>query len=62
MKRVYKDSDITIARENSGKNKNPDVVPADVNRVHLMTVIPNRNDYISAVFVHVCISLTLEKQ
>ena len=56
MKRVYKDSDLTIARENSGKNQNPNVIPADNNRVRLLTVVPERNDYINAVFIHVCIT------
>ena len=54
MKRVYKDCDFVAARDNIRKNRNPDVVPADINRVRLMTVVPGRNDYINAVFQHVC--------
>ena len=55
MKHVNKESDITVARENSGKNRNCDVVPANANRVRLITVVSDRNDYINAVFLHVCI-------
>ena len=54
MKHIYKDSDFTAARDNVRKNRNPEVIPADVNRVRLMTVVPDRNDYINAVFQHVC--------
>ena len=53
MKHVFKNEELIDARENSGKNRNPTVVPADVNRVRLMTVVPDRNDYINAVFLHV---------
>ena len=55
MNRVYKASNFTDARneENSSKNRNPDVVPTNGNRVRLMTVVPNRNDYINAVFLDV---------
>ena len=58
MKCVYKkESDFTAAqaKENSEKNRNPEVVPADVNRLRLMTVVHDRNDYINAVFINVCI-------
>ena len=55
MKHVNKESDITVARENSGKNRNCDVVPSDANRVCLITVVSDRNDNINAVFLHVCI-------
>ena len=54
MKRIYKECDYTAARENVRKNRNPEVVPADVNRVRLMTVVPDRNDYINAIFQNVC--------
>ena len=54
MKRIYKECDFTAARDNMRKNRNPEVVPADVNRVRLMTVVPDRNDYINAVFQNVC--------
>ena len=55
MKRVYKASNFTDARneENLAKNRNPDVVPTNANRVRLMTLIPSRNDYINAVFLDV---------
>ena len=53
MKRVYKESELTAARGNSGKNRKPNIVAADANRVRLMTVVPDRNDYINAVFLHV---------
>ena len=54
MKHIYKETDFAAARNNIGKNRNPDVVPADIHRVRLMTVVPDRNDYINAVFQHVC--------
>ena len=53
MKHINKESELTAARKNSGKNRNPDIVPSDINRVFLMTAVPNRNDYINAVFLHV---------
>ena len=55
MKHVNKLNDITVARENSVKNRNCDLVPANANRVRLITVVSDRNDYINAVFLHVCI-------
>ena len=54
MKHIYKDTDFAAARNNMRKNRNPGVVPADVNRVRLITLVPDRNDYINAVFQHVC--------
>ena len=56
MKHINKESELTAARKNSGKNRNHDIVPSDVNRVFLMTVVPNRNDYINAVFLHVSLT------
>ena len=55
MKRVFKASNFTDARneENLAKNRNPDVVPTNANRVRLMTLVPSRNDYINAVFLDV---------
>ena len=57
MNRIYKDTDVVAARKNSRRNRNPEVIPADVNRVRLMTVVPDRNDYINAVFQTVCRNL-----
>ena len=61
MKHIYKEDDLTAPRDNVRKNRNPEVIPTDVNRVHLMTMVPDRNDYINAVFQHVRRKLTSEK-
>ena len=58
MKCIYKECDFTAARDNMRKNRNSEVVPADVNRVRLMTVVSDRNDYINAVFQNVCRKLS----
>ncbi|XP_064596704.1 multiple epidermal growth factor-like domains protein 6 [Liolophura sinensis] len=42
---------MALSEENKGKNRDPNCVPADMDRVWLSTPVPGRSDYINAMFV-----------
>lgn len=61
MSPILDESCFSVGRleENILKNRNPDILPLDMNRAYLSTPVKGSNEYINAVFVPVSLYINL---